>query len=157
VRQHNDDGDHRRDPWIGRAQCRARVGIGNRERDQEPDQDQADIGGEQKEADLERQNQPVSAPLLADGAPVVQQDQRPQRHGQDHRAEIRGRHREGGDAQHEQHRQRGVLGADDRASQREHRPVGRHHANLRQQVDAEHVAAGDLVGEFGKPEGERRP
>jgi len=86
----------------------------------------------------------------------MQQDDGPQRHGEDDRAEVRRRHREGGHAHHQQHRERRVLRADDRSAEREHRPIGHDHANLRQQVDADQAAAGEIVGELGEPEGERR-
>ena len=59
------------------------------------------------------------------------------------------------DAHHQQHRERRVLRADDRASEREHRPIGHDHADLRQQVDADQAAAGEIEGELGEPEGER--
>ncbi len=42
-------------------------------------------------------------------------------------------------------------------AEREHRPVGGDHADLRQQIDAEQAVAGDVEGELGEPERERRP
>ncbi len=45
--------------------------------------------------------------------------------------------------------------ADDGAAEREHAPIGRDHANLRQRIDAEQ--AGAAKGDLGKPVGQRRP
>ncbi len=46
------------------------------------------------------------------------------------------------------------AGADDGAAEREHAPIGRDHANLRQHIDAEQ--AGDAKRDLGKPISERR-
>ena len=94
--------------------------------------------------------------MLAYGPPIMQQDDRPQRHGEDHRPEVRRWHCEGGNAHHQQHRKRGVLRADDRSSEREHRPIGHDHAGLRQQVDPDEAVAGEIESDLGEPEGERR-
>ena len=84
----------------------------------------------------------------------MQQRRRPQRHGQDRRTEIGRRDREHGNADHQQHRDHRMGGADDRPAEREHAPIGRDHASLRQQIDAEQT--GDAKGDLGKPVGERR-
>ena len=49
-----------------------------------------------------------------------------------------------------------MLRTDDRARECKDCPIGHDHADLRKQVDADHAAAGEIEGEFGKPEGERR-
>ncbi len=46
--------------------------------------------------------------------------------------------------------------ANNGAAERKHRPIRHHHANLRQQIDADHASAGCVVGDFGEPERERR-
>jgi hypothetical protein len=87
----------------------------------------------------------------------VQQDHRPQRHGEDDRAEFRRRHREGRHARHQHHHKRGLLRSDQRAAEREHGPIGDHHAHLRQQIDRQHVLAAQAVDDVGQPERQRRP
>ena len=157
MREQHDEGDEAREPRIGRAHRRAGALVGGGEQREHAEQQQPGIGGEEQEPDLDRERDPVAALALAHRAPVVQQDHRPQRHGQRDRPEVRRRHREGRDADHQQHRQRRVLRADDRAAEREHRPVGHHHADLRQQVDAEQAVAGGDIGAFRQPERQRRP
>jgi len=130
--------------------------VADREQDEQADQDQADVSRQQQQSDFDCQYQPVAAAIFPDRTPIVQQDDRPQRHGQDHRAEVRGRDRERRHSGHQQHGQRRVRRADDRTAEREHRPVGHHHADLRQQIDPDHPPAGDVVGDFGEPERERR-
>ncbi len=85
----------------------------------------------------------------------MHQRQRPERRRQNGRAEIGARHREDGDAHHQQHAERGVAGADDGAAEGEHRPIGDDDAGLRQQVDAED--AGDAEGDLAQPERQWRP
>ena len=56
---------------------------------------------------------------------------------------------------HQQHGQNRVAHADDRAAEREHRPIGEDDAGLRQSIEPE--GAGDPEGDFTEPERQRRP
>jgi hypothetical protein len=50
-----------------------------------------------------------------------------------------------------------MVRPEDQAPEREHRPIGRDDAKLRQQVDAEDMLAGGIERNFGEPGSERRP
>ena len=154
MRTHHDACDNGRDERIVRVEGRPRALVQKRKQHEQSDQDQPDIGREQQQPDLDREQQPVGPAALADRAPIVQQDDRPQRHGEDDGPEVRCRHRKGGHPDHQQHRQRRVLRAHDRAPEREYGPIGRDHADLRQHIDAEH--AGNSEHDLGEPERERR-
>ena len=82
--------------------------------------------GDEKERRRAAERVPVfAAALFPDRAPVEQQRGGPQRHGEHSRPEFRRRHREHGNADHQQHRHRRVGRADDRAAEREHAPICR--------------------------------
>ena len=132
VRKHHDDEQQYREPRLGIAQSLPAALGGEGEQHHQHDQDDADIVGEQQQAEKQRQQKPGTAFAFADGAPVVQQRQRPQRRGENGGSEIRARHGEYGDAEHQQHPEHRVLGADDRRAEFEHRPVRRDDAGLRQ-------------------------
>ena len=120
MRKHDDDERQQRNPRLGIAQRGASAPGGEREDDHQPDEDQAGIARQQQQAEIERQQEPGAAPALAHRAPIMQQRQRPERRRHHRRAEIRARHREGGDADHQQHGQHRVARADDGAAEREH-------------------------------------
>ena len=86
----------------------------------------------------------------------MQEDDRPQRHSENDRSKVRRRHRERGNPDHEQHGERCMLRADDQASEREHRPIRDDHTDLREDVNADEPPAGEIEGQLGQPEGERR-
>ena len=88
------------------------------------------------------------------GAPVEQQHRRPQRHGENRRAEIRRRHREHRNADHQQHGHDGVRSPDDRAAEREYAPIGRDQTNLRKRINAKQSVAAER--NLCQPVGERR-
>ena len=155
MRESDDDERQQRDPRLGIEQrCAAALGA-QREDDHQRDEDEPDVAREQQQAEIERQQKPGAAPALAHRAPIVQQRQRPERRRHHRGAEIRARHREGGDADHQQHREHGVARADDAAAEREHGPIGDDDAGLRQRVEPER--AGDAEGGLAQPEGQRRP
>ena len=60
------------------------------------------------------------------------------------------------DRHRQQHRQHRLLAADDGARQIVEGPEGGDGAELRQQIDAEHVIADGAVGDIGQPERQRR-
>ncbi len=109
-----------------------------------------------KQAGMDRQRKPRVAPALADDAPAAEQRQRPQRLRQDVRTELDGRKCEGRNGERQQHRDGGVLRPDDGAAEAEHRPERDDEADLREQIDAEHVVAGGTEGDVGQPERQRR-
>ena len=155
MREDDDDERQQRDPRLGIEQRARPRAARQREHDQQRDQDQPDIARQQQQAEIEREQEPVAALAFADRAPVVQQRQRPQRRRQHGRAEIRARHREGGDADHQQHGEHRVARADDAAAEREHRPVGDDDAGLRQRVEPE--GAAEAERDLAEPERQRRP
>ena len=111
--------------------------------------------GEQQQAEIDAEQEPIAALVLADGAPVMQQRQRPERRRQHAGTEGRARHGEDGDADHQQHGEHRMAGADDGAAEREHRPIGTDDAGLRQHIEPER--AGQAEGDFAQPERQRRP
>ena len=121
---------------------------------QQPEQDQPGVCGEQQQARLQAERDPVDPCSALRSRPVVQQHQRPQRRGEDRGPELRRRHREHRDAGHQHHRHRRVRRADDGAAEREHRPEGDDNANLRQKIDAGHP--GQAIRDLREPERERR-
>ena len=112
--------------------------------------------GEQQQAGLDRPGEPGIAAILADDLPGVQQQQRPDRTRQHQRTEFDAGRPEGADRHGQQHRQHRLLTADDGAREQIQRPERRDVANLRQQIDAEHVIADGAEGDVGKPERQRR-
>ena len=135
---HSDDPG---EPGISRAKAGARTPVHKREQRQQADQEQTRIGRQQQQTDLDRKRHPISAPPLSNRPPIVEQDDSPQGHRQHDRAEFRGWHREGRHAGHEQHGECGLLRTHGRAPELEHCPVGHHHADLREQVDAEQMVS----------------
>ena len=151
--KHGERGRH--DPrLVGVERGAAARGHGG-EQNERAEQDQRGIAGEQQQRCRDAERVPGPAPPLPDRPPVMQQHDCPQCHGENGRAEIRRRHREQRNADHEQHRHGGVRRADDGAAQRKHAPIGRDHANLRQRIDAEQ--AGETERDLGQPIGQRRP
>ncbi len=55
-------------------------------------EDQPHIGREQQEPDIDRERVPIAALIEPDGAPEMQERERPERHRQDRGTEIRARH-----------------------------------------------------------------
>ena len=151
--QENDETEHD-DPRLGRCERGAAARGDCREEGEHAEQDQRGIAREQHQGRGNAEPIPGASAVLHHRAPVVQQHQGPQRHGQDWRAEIRRRHGEQRNSRHQEHRHDGVRRTGDRATEREDAPIGRHHANLRQQVNAEHAGAAE--GNLGQPISERR-
>ena len=156
VRPHDQAGHSGGDQRVVGTERSARALVDQREQQEQSDQDQPDISGEQQQPDLDRERKPIRAPPLAHRPPIMQEDNRPERHREDDRSEVGRRHREGRNADHEQHRKRRMLRTDDRTSEHEYRPVGDDHADLREHVDGEQAAAAEIVDQLGEPEGERR-
>ena len=151
MRQIDQHHHERRNPWLRRGKARAAaLGDGDEQHD-EPDEDQARIGGEQQETERDSGREPVAAAIF-DQRPIdVEQRKRAQRHGEHAGPEFERRDGEDGDPGHEQDRHRGVRGADDAPPEREHGPEGYHHAGLGQQIEADDAAAGELEGKLGQP------
>ncbi|MGY4477366.1 hypothetical protein ACVILL_004780 [Bradyrhizobium sp. USDA 3364] len=106
---------------------------------------------------IDRPGEPGAAPVLPDQLPGMQQQQRPERTRQDQRAELDARRGEHHDRHRQQHRQHALRAADDGACQLVEGDEGCDLADLRQQIDAEHVIAGGAEGDVGEPERQRRP
>jgi hypothetical protein len=98
----------------------------NRERKQgkQRDQHQPDITRQKQQAEIEREQKPVTALTLPDRAPVIQQRQGPERRRQDCRTEIHARYCECGNSNHQQYGEHRMARADNRASQGKDRPIG---------------------------------
>ena len=116
----------------------------------EDQQDQSDIAGKQKEAEVERQQEPITASALANRTPEEKQAQSPQGCGKDRGTEVRARHSEGGNADHQQYCENCVSCADNAAAKSEHCPVGDDNAGLRQSIKAE--TAADPESNLAQPE-----
>src|SRR5437870_3372122 len=84
----------------------ARPILRGREREQreQAQQDQSGIGGQQQQAEVEPEHEPIASPVLADRPPVMQQGKRGERHRQHRRAELGSGERKRDDAGHQQHR-----------------------------------------------------
>ena len=96
------------DPWLVGVQRGAPALGHRREYDERAEQDQRRVAGSRSSAAATPSTYQDAAPALHDGPPILQQHDRPQRHGQDRRAEIRRRHREQRNADHQQHRHGGM-------------------------------------------------
>ena len=132
VRKNHDREQEQRDPRLRLGKRRAAAPAQRREQRHQHEQDDAEVIRQQQQAEIDRQQEPVAAFVLAERAPIVQQRERPERRRHDAGAEFGARHGEDGDAGHQQHGQHRVAGADDGAAEREHRPIGEHDAGLRQ-------------------------
>ena len=86
----------------------------------------------------------------------MQQEQRPEWTRKHRRAEFDAGRAERSDRHGQQHREHGLLSADDGARQMIEGPEGRDRANLRQHIDAEHVVARSAERDVGEPERQRR-
>ncbi len=116
-----------------------------RERKCRDQKQQADCrgGGQQQQAGLDRPCEPGVATALADQLPGMQQQQRPKRPRQHQRAELDAGRTEGRTVSVSKHREHRLLSADNGARQQIQRRERDDRAKLRQQIDAEHVIAGE--------------
>jgi hypothetical protein len=84
-----------------------------------------------------REREPIELAAVRDGAPEMQQRQRPDRHREDGGREIRRRYSHKIDAGHQQRAERGVSFAQRCPPEHEHGPQRNDNANLRQNIHAE--------------------
>ncbi len=115
------------------------------------------MAGEQQQPGFDRQREPGVAAPLPNHAKGVQQHQRPQRARQHRGPELDPGKAEHRDRRRQHDRKHGLLPADDGSAELEQRPHGDDKAQLRQQIDTDHVIAGKAIGDVGEPERQRRP
>jgi len=155
IGKQDHDRDEACDPGTDGFQMRAPDLAGEHEQHDQAEQDHAAIGREQQQAAFDADREPVDEFAAMCRAPVVKQQHGPERRCEDRRPEFRRRHREHGDAGHQEHRHDGVDFADHGTAEVQHRPIRHNNADLREQINAGH--AGEAIGEFREPESERWP
>ena len=155
VRENDQHRDHAAEPRLEIGQARATLRGREREQREQAQQDQSGIGGQQQQAEIEPEHEPVASPVLADRPPVMQQGKRGERPRQHRRAELGSGQRKREDAGHQQHRHHRVMRADNRAAQHEHHAEACHDADLRQQIDAEQAVPEQIECDLREPIGER--
>ncbi|MGY3465338.1 hypothetical protein ACVW0I_002209 [Bradyrhizobium sp. LM6.11] len=152
--QHGDD--HQRKQRVECAQRAAAARGCEREGDKQQQEEDRRGRRQQQEAGLDRPGEPGIAAALADDLPGMQQQQCPERPRQHKGPEVECGRREGQHRHGQQHGQHRLLGADHGAGQMIERNEGCDPAELGQDVDAEHVAAGGAIGDVGEPDRQGR-
>src|SRR6185503_5560430 len=153
VRKDHNEKKDQRDPRLRMKQGCATARRQWSEDDEQDEKDQPRVACEHEQSENKRKQEPVTAAPLAEGTPIVKQRQGPQGCSEYRRTEVRARHRECGNAHHQQHGKNRVAYADDCTAEPKHRPISEDDTSLRQSIEPEGPC--DPEGYFTEPECQR--